>query len=378
MAVALAEIFRRMRQCKLDQLATIEVEFNLPQEYLDSNSVAARAKDILDLLKQRSDRGWVDKILGLLNRLQSGAEPYLGGRLEHLQKFLVGSRDTENVSPESVGTIKELREKLKEGKGLDKRDRVLIRVRGTLFPAALLTEGWWERKQQAAASLKIEWANPLQQWLFRGFDLWAPSWDICWGAADSRQAEKRYYIAQLTEGDEADSLPVIIGPENAKKLSDEFRDSWGGFEAVVVGRLGHRFHFEKILPKNVKRDPQDYYISVEDENRRHKITRLTATTDLYSGYLWKLVAPEEWMRKDRMLGLNQVYFVWEHTNFVAKEAVQYNLEGLEHKEGLIAKQHPGSKLILLQKSHDIVPGKPEWSVENFYQFYLLQGKEIGG
>jgi hypothetical protein len=378
MAVKMAEIFWRLSQCKLDQLATIEVEFNLPQEFLDRNTVAARAKDILDLLKQRPPESWVARILGLLNRLQSGAEPYLGGRLEHLQKFLVGSRDTENVSPESVGTIKELREKLKEGKGLDKRDRVLIRVRGTLFPAALLTEGWWERKQQAAASLKIEWANPLQQWLFRGFDLWAPSWDICWGAADTRQESKRYYIAQLTEGDEADSLPVIIGPENAKKLSDEFRDSWGGFEAVVVGRLGHRFHFEKILPKNVKRDPQDYYISVEDENRRHKITRLTTTTDLYSGYLWKLVAPEEWVKSERTLGLNQVYFVWEHTNFVAKQAVQYNLDGLEHKAGLIAKQHPGNKLILLQKSHDIVPGNPEWSVEKFYQFYLLQGKDIGG
>jgi hypothetical protein len=379
MAVTMAEIFRRLRQCKLDQLTTIEVEFDLPREYLDVNSVAARAKDILDLLKQRRDKRWIDRLMELLNRLQTGAEPYLGGRLEHLQRFLLGSRDTENVSPETVGTIKELREKLKQGKGLDSRDRVLIRVRGTLFPAALLTEGWWERKQLEAGSLTIEWANPLQQWLFRGFDLWAPSWDVCWGATDPNEPAKRYHIAQLTEGDEADSLPVIIGPRNAEELRAEFQDSWGGFEAVVVGRLGHRFHFDKVLPKNVKRDPHDYYISVEDDNRRHKITRLKGVrTDLYSGYLWKLVAPEEWVKNEPMLGLNQVYFVWEHTNFVAKEAVQYNLEGLEHKERLIARQHPGSKLILLQKSHEIVPGEPAWPMEKFYQLYLLQGKEIGG
>jgi hypothetical protein len=88
------------------------------------------------------------------------------------------------------------------------------------------------------------------------------------------------------------------------------------------------------------------------------------------------VAPEEAVTQGAMLSLDQVYFVWEHTNFVAKEAVAYNLEGLAHKEELIARQHPGSRLVLLQKSHDIVPGKPEWSVEKFYNFYLLQGKDI--
>ena len=250
------------------------------------------------------------------------------------------------------------------------------KVRGTLFPAALLTEGWWERRQQGAASLAIEWKNPLQRWLFKGFDLWAPSWDICWGANDAKYADRRYYIAQLTEGDEADSLPVIIGTEKAKRLADEFKDSWGGFEVVIVGMLGHRWQFEKKLPKNVKREPTDYYISVEDDKKRHAISRVPAGTELYSGYLWKLLAPEEWMKGEEMLALNQVYFVWEHTNFVAKEAVQYNLDALEHKEGLIAKQHPGSKLILLQKSHAIVPGDPKWTVQKFYDLYLGKGKQI--
>ncbi len=370
----LTDLYDRLVRCNEAQLSYIETHLSLPREFISQKVVAMRAQEILTLLKQRQDKTWMGTLLDLLNRVQSATEDYLGGRLEHLKNFLVESPLVGTGSPEKVGTIRELREKLKEGKGLEKP--VLIAVRGTLFPAALLTEGWWERKQQGPGALAIEWKNPLQRWLFKGFDLWAPSWDICWGTTDSKQPEKRYYIAQLTEGDEADSLPVIIGTEKAQRLSEEFGDSWGGFEVVVIGRLGHRFQFEKKLPKNVKRDPTDYYISVDDDNRRHKITRLTATTDLYSGYLWKLVAPEEWFNEEQMLGLNQVYFVWEHTNFVAKEAVAYNLESLAHKETLISKQHPGSGLILLQKSHAIVPGEPKWSVEKFYNFYLGKGREI--
>ena len=373
MAVNPIQIYKRLRQCTEEQLAVVEVEMELPQAFLNQKAVATRAQTILNLLKGRSNKRWMTQIVQLLDRLQSGTEEYLKGRLEHLKDFLVESPLARGASAESVGTIRDLREKLKEGTALEKP--VLIKVRGTLFPAALLTEGWWERKQ-GPGSLKIEWKNPLQRWLFKGFDLWAPSWDICWGAVDSKQTDKRYYIAQLTEGDEADSLPVILGTEKAKRLSDEFLDGWGGFEVVVVGTLGHRHQFDKILPKNVKRDPTDYYISVEDDNPKHKITRLTAATDLYSGYLWKLLAPEEWVAGERMLGLNQVYFVWEHTNFVAKEALDYGLEGLEHKESLIGKRHPGSKLVLLQKSHAIVPGEPTWSVEKFYNLYLGKGKEF--
>jgi len=370
-----SQIYDRLCECNEAQLYYIEEKLGLDRAYLDKAAIAKRAADILAMLRTRPDRGWVSAIRELLDKVQSVAESYLGNRLAPLKDFLVGSHFATNVRPESVGTIKELREKLAKVGPLQKP--VTISVRGTLFPAALLTAGWWERKK-TEQSLKIEWKNPLQKWLFEGFDLWAPSWDICWGAVDRRDAsdEKRYYIGQLTEGDEADSLPVIIGAEKAKRLSDEFRSSWGGFEAVVVGRLGHRHQFEKRLPKNVKRDPQDFYIALDDDNPRHKITRLTGKTELYSGYLWKLLAPQEWVRKEEMLGLNQVYFVWEHTNFAAKEAVDYNLEGLEHKERLISQRHPGSKLILLQKSHAIVPGEPKWSWEQFYNIYLGKGKEI--
>jgi len=375
MIVTWDDLYDRLCKCGAAAFDYIEQHLNLSSEFIRDKMAPTRARMIVDLLRERRDNTVKLRLLQLINKVQSTSEDYLGGRLEHLKDFLVDSPFSDRGSPESVKTIKDLRERLKEGDGKLEKP-VLIKVRGTLFPAALLTEGWWERKQQGAGSLSIEWKNPLQRWLFKGFDLWAPSWDICWGAMDAKLPDRRYYIAQLTEGDEADSLPVIIGTEKAKRLADEFKDSWGGFEVVIVGLLGHRFQFEKKLPKNVKRQPTDYYIAVEDDKRRHTINRLPAVTDLYSGYLWKLLAPEEWMKGDEMLALNQVYFVWEHTNFVAKQAVQYNLDGLEHKQNLIAKEHPGSKLILLQKSHAIVPGDPKWTVEKFYDFYLGKGKQI--
>jgi len=369
------KLYERLCACTTAQLDWIEEHLGLKARFTSQEIIASRARVIMELIRQRGDNSLLSILSQLIDDVQGNVEGYL---IHRLKNFLAESPDAENTSPDSVGTVSKLRAALKERTALQERvleKPILIKVRGTLFPAALLTEGWWERKQKKDKSPPVSWKNPLQRWLFQGFDLWAPSWDVCWGVADPRQDAKRYYIAQLTEGDEADSLPVIIGPETAKRLSAEFRDGWGGFEAVVVGLLGHREQFAKKLPKNEKRCELDYYISVEDGRRKHGINRLPTDTDLYSGYLWKLLAPSEWF-KDDTLHLNQVYFVWEHTNFAAEAAVRYNLDSLAHKEELIAKQHPGSKIIMLQKSHDIVPGQPEWSVEKFYQLYLMQGKLI--
>jgi hypothetical protein len=369
-AETIRRIYNRLIQCTEAQLDYIQVQLGLPSALIARQVTASRAKVMLDLLEARPDKDWVKAINGILDQ---GADAYLGNRLSAIKDFLIDADSTAGASAESVGTIKDLRERLADVGQLN--EPLDIKVRGTLFPAALLTAGWWERGR-AIKSLAIPWKNPLQAWLFKGFDLWAPSWDVCWGAVDPDNTSKEYYIAQLTEGDEADSLPVIVGRERAVRLSHEFSDGWGGFEATIVGRLGHRYQFAQKLPLNEKRSALDFYISVEDDNKRHKINRLAAPTELYSAYLWKVLAPEEWYRDKPMLALDEVYFVWEHTNFVAKDAVDYNLASLEHKEQLIAKHHPGSKLILLQKSHSIVPGEPQWPVDRFYQSYLMQGKEI--
>lgn len=348
------------------QLDELVIRLGLNRTYLrDKQAIATRAADILDLVKQRS--GGLDELECALKELHDCTQSYLRDRLAPIRKFLVEPPPNPDEVPlESGGTVKELRKALAALSSPLQRPERIQDVTGTLFPALLLTEGWWERKR-ADKALHIE--DPLQRWLFKGFDLWAPSWDISW-EFENRQAidTNHYFIAQLTDGDEADSLRVIVPGEMAKQLRDEFRDSWGGFEVKISGRLGHKYQFEKEVPEGLEGELQDFYIWLEHYKR------LGAKTDLYSGYLWKCLAPSQWLEENALLGLDKVYFVWEHTNFAAKDAVQYNLDSLLHKEALIAKRHPGSELVMLQKSHAIVPGDPRWPTKQFID--LLAGELV--
>jgi hypothetical protein len=77
------------------------------------------------------------------------------------------------------------------------------------------------------------------------------------------------------------------------------------------------------------------------------------------------------------LGVGDVYIVWEHTNFAAKQALEYNLASLKDKEAFIEKTHrEDGGLILLQKSHQlIVPGEdPKWDIGDFYRMLLAREK----
>src|SRR5207249_2008344 len=123
-----------------------------------------------------------------------------------------------------------------------------IRVRGTLFPCALLSSGWWD-KQSERKFKDFEWrGGGLQKWLFNGFDLWGPSWDVSWDFLKSGQGlQSRYCIAQLGEGDEANSIPVLVPVSKAPRLQDVFNSKWGGSEAEVQGVLGHRKHFAQYV-----------------------------------------------------------------------------------------------------------------------------------
>ena len=93
-------------------------------------------------------------------------------------------------------------------------------------------------------------------------------------------------------------------------------------------------------------------------------------TDIYSGYLWKCVTPKTWFEQKPCLCIDDVYFLWEHTNFANRDAVKYNLDSLTRKEVYIQSMH--GDLVLLQKSSGAVEGTPSWSTEQFYD--LLAGK----
>lgn len=218
-----------------------------------------------------------------------------------------------------------------------------------------------------------KWHDNIQKWLFCGFDLWGPSWDFTWDAEHNKH--NPYVIAQLGYGDEADSIPVLIPQEKVGKLIDYFQENWGGGEVEVTGLLGHRSHFVKSNQDiELVGGLLDYCLWIDQDNRQHHIDSLTYQTELYSGYLWKCVIPKDWYDLNKTLSLNQVYFIWEHTNLRDHEAIKYNLDSLHHKEEYISKIY--GNLVLLQKSSQIVPGNPIWNTSTFYNMLVQKKKTI--
>jgi len=102
----------------------------------------------------------------------------LGTGLRYLKQFVPrslpwpGKREVETVG---VNNIEAFRKRLIKGKPDRKPWRVT--VEGTFFRAALLSSGWWERNHEAKIP-NFRWQNGLQEWLYRGFEEWAPSWDF--------------------------------------------------------------------------------------------------------------------------------------------------------------------------------------------------------
>ncbi len=259
-------------------------------------------------------------------------------------------------------------------------------IQGTLYPCALLVSGWWTR-QQAGKIEEPRWDNDIQAWLFHGFHEWGPSWDFTWNFENEEEAQvKPYFLAQLGEGDEANSIPVLIPHEKAKKLHERFLEEGhglgikvGGLEVEITGLLTHRIHFKGQELEGFglqKEDILNFCIWLKEGEAGHKIELKKNNTDIYSGYLWKLIAPQKWVAEKKTLSLNQAYFVWEHTNFFKQDSVKYNLDSLEHKVSYIGKihkeKHGEDPFVLLQKSSALVPGEPKWSADEFYNF--LRGK----
>ncbi len=307
-------------------------------------------------------------------------------KIEYLKDFLIEpSEPDDDMSKEINVDVKRLRDSLKRIKIEEFKKPLLIKVRGTLFPAALLTAGWWEKKRNKE---KNPYRNnlPLQRWLFEGFDLWAPSWDISWDFEgcknETQQNEKQYYVAQLTDGDEADSFVVMIPKKLAMEWREKFKKSWGGCEVEIKGLLGHRSQFDNVFPgaKKIRwgrGQADDYCIWLKDDDEKNYNIEKLDTTELYSGYLWKCLIPQKWLEDNNSIQLKDIYIAWEHTNFAAKEALKYNLSSLNDKLSYIQKLHKkDGKLILLQKSHGMfIPDEALWPVEDFYQ-KLMAGKSV--
>ena len=131
-----------------------------------------------------------------------------------------------------------------------------ISVKGTLCPSQLLYNGWWERKEEALKR-KIVFKDGLQEWLFKGFEMWGPSWDL---TCPTEKNPDPYLIAQIGVGDEVESLPVIVSPKKAKLVREEYLVGEGGkplfvYEAAVSGILWHRSHLSN--PKHFSEDKSE-------------------------------------------------------------------------------------------------------------------------
>ncbi len=248
---------------------------------------------------------------------------------------------------------------------------VLMTVTGTFLPCALLSSGWWEKHGRASVK-QDNWRNEVQAWLFHGFELWGPSWDFTFDLEHWNDTNARpYFIGQLGEGDEANSIPVLLPKEKARRILDYVSDrpkGSGGFEAEITGLLGHRHHFAKTSgaqPLELFGGLFDYCLWIDESNPTHRfVARASAATGVYSGYLWKCVAPKTFLPANGLPTLRDVFFVWEHTNFASASAVAFNLEALATKERFLTREF--GELALVQKSSDLVPGEPLWSSNEVY------------
>src|SRR5262249_46452385 len=122
---------------------------------------------------------------GMVDMLDVASSDSVGSYLENsgirpYQKFtngpldFQGGRKSEAAGREKCRSLREKLEALASNELLCENP-VQLTVEGTLFPCALLSTGWWEKKSPRAAKFRFAAKNDLQRWLFHGFRSWAPS-----------------------------------------------------------------------------------------------------------------------------------------------------------------------------------------------------------
>jgi hypothetical protein len=255
--------------------------------------------------------------------------------------------------------VSELLARLKKGPVLESPE--LISVNGVFYPAVLLTPGIWDRPEAGEGAPPIDWRTPLQDWLFSGFEEWAPSWDLNTSDGDA----DRPFFGQLGHEDEAFSLLVLItGPDAGLIREKLLAEGEMVCNVELTCSLIHRSHARAMVPRRMRTWGKtfDYCLHV-DLAQEHRIER-AGVNDPYSGYLWECVAPNEWLQGKDTPELIDSFFIWEHTDFASPDAREYGLDTLAHKHEYVEQRF--GELGLIQKSAPIVPGRPLLATESFY------------
>jgi hypothetical protein len=274
-----------------------------------------------------------------------------------------------------------------------------VECSGIFMAGSLLNMGWWDRKESApifslsnltswgrkdpkpTENVEPDWRGlkDVQSWLYNGFHLWAPSWDVNrWDRGDADP----FLFGQLGRLDEADSLPVIVVDANKAKVCREVLTDIARKKGCLVaevtlrgkllsvaelkrfkGDIKVKRFIEKLIERGAIRKScliVDKDFSDKSDQRDRIDFHERPSGEPYSGYIWKCVCPNEY--KDRPDPLLYSYFVWEHTNLASRDAINYNLDAMNHKISYIASQHGQSKddFALLQQMmpEDRLRGEP--------------------
>lgn len=288
----------------------------------------------------------------------------------HVVEFVgepAGVRAGRTRSPDelTIGVLRDQLAKWQRGGSRVPKAPVFVRVTGIFSPAVLLSKGWWERTRPGATPVG---RNDVQRWTYAGFEEWGPSWDF---NSDSDEQNEQYFLGQLGEGDEADSVLVVAVGKRARSIRSGIAPlikerKVGALAVEITGLLCHRSHLRKRNPELgaiADRWPPDFNYCLLLDADSHRINPVYEVPDFYSAYLWKCLWAKEKARDKELPALNDCYLIWEHTDLTKPGAIAYGLDGLEHKEEFLRREY--GNMELLQKSGPLVPGSPGLAVGSF-------------
>ena len=115
-----------------------------------------------------------------------------------------------------------------------------------------------------------------------------------------------------------------------------------------------------VSDASISIDPSGYILVVDrDQDDQHEIvaTRLEKQP-MYSGYIWKCLADarvlcerhnlasiDDWTPSKYPPRVDDLYFIWEHTNFTCPEAIGFSAQCLDFKESLVRDRYESLKQI---------------------------------
>lgn len=299
-------------------------------------------------------------------RKNENAAGLLAAKIAHVADFVSKRVLRRSARLSGVYDIDDLRARLDDAAPGD--IAYTVGVRGVFAPAVLLASGWWERDRVLKLHEEPKFKDPLQPWLYTGFQEWGPSWDF----TSETSSRDHILLGQVGSGDEVNSLLVAVVGEQADHLRATLPGRSFAFGATITGLLCPRSNLN-MYNSNIARivagwgSSFNYCLLLDDE--LHRLRPEEHRPRYYSGYLWQCWCPVAAFT-GQPPALKDCYFTWEHTDFTNSEAVDYNLDSLNRKADYLRERV--GEMILVQKSSRLVPGEPKLSSRDFRRILITK------